>query len=103
MGEAEGLAPIVVIVAMGLVTLALRVGGYFVMGRVRLTPRVRRGLEALPGAIIVATVLPVGLKAGAVGVLALSITALAMIAIRKDLIAVALGIAAAAFARSAGL
>ncbi|MDN3718266.1 AzlD domain-containing protein [Roseibium salinum] len=44
---------------MTLVTYTLRAGGYWVMGRLPITPRVRRGLEALPGAIIVSTVLPI--------------------------------------------
>src|SRR5438445_783391 len=44
---------------MAAVTVALRLGGYWLMGYVKVTPRVRRMLDALPGSIIVAASLPV--------------------------------------------
>ncbi len=44
---------------MTAVTVASRLGGYWLMGYVNVTPRVRRMLDALPGSIIVAAALPV--------------------------------------------
>jgi hypothetical protein len=93
----------VAILAMMLATYPMRVGGYWLMAHVPLTPRVRRVLEALPGAVIVATVLPIlareGVPAG-VGIAA----ALASTLIRRnDFVALIAGVAAAAGARYAGL
>ena len=47
-----------VIAAMTAVNYAIRAGGFFLMGYVPLTPRVRAILNALPGAVVVAIVLP---------------------------------------------
>ena len=49
------------IAAMSVVTLLLRMGGYWIIGRVPLTARLRRGLEALPVAIFAASVLPLAM------------------------------------------
>ena len=50
--------PLVGILAMALATGLTRVAGFWLMGHVPMTPRVRRMLETLPGAIVVATVAP---------------------------------------------
>jgi len=93
----------VAILAMMLATYPMRVGGYWLMAHVPLTPRVRRVLEALPGAVIVATVLPIlareGVPAG-VGIAAALISTLIR---RNDFVALIAGVAAAAGARYAGL
>ncbi|MFD1695371.1 AzlD family protein [Roseibium aestuarii] len=85
------------------VTYFMRAGGYWLMGRLPLTDRVRRGLEALPGAIIISTILPIVLK----GDLALGLSLLSAIAVmallRKDFIAVAAAVVTAALLRSAGI
>lgn len=91
------------VLAMTAATYSMRAGGYWIMGRVPLTPRVRRGLEALPGAIIVSTILPIALKGGIPAALCLAVAAGAMAILRKDIIAVFLGVAAAAAARAAGI
>ena len=49
---------------MVLATYLCRIGGVVLMSRVRITPRVERGLRALPGSIIVATILPLVLDGG---------------------------------------
>ena len=93
----------VAILAMVLATYPMRVGGYWLMAHVPLTPRVRRVLEALPGAVIVATVLPIlareGVPAG-VGIAAALISTLIR---RNDFVALIAGVAAAAGARAMGL
>lgn len=90
-------------VAMALVTFAMRTGGFWLMGRLPMTDRLRRGLEALPGAMIVATVLPVALQKGVAASACIVATAFAMAIVRRDLIAVAAGLATAAALRQFGL
>ena len=53
--------------AMALVTVFLRVAGYWIVGRVPLTQRFRRGLEALPLALFAATIIPLAVKGGPAG------------------------------------
>lgn len=100
---AEGWSAYWVILGMAAVTYALRIGGFLIMSRVAITPRVRRGLEALPGAIIVATVLPVALAGGVTALIGIVVAAVTMALVRQDLAAVVAGVGAAAFARSLGL
>jgi uncharacterized membrane protein len=49
---------VAVIAAMTVVTYATKVGGLWLLGRIELSDRAEVGLEALPGAIIVAIVAP---------------------------------------------
>jgi uncharacterized membrane protein len=70
------------------------------MGYVPLTRRVRAFLQALPGAVVVAIVLPIAVNGGLPAALAMVIT-LAVMAWRKnDLLAVVCGVAAAALVRA---
>ncbi|MGU3494517.1 AzlD family protein [Xanthobacteraceae bacterium A53D] len=46
------------ICVMAAATVFNRVGGYFLMRMVPLTPRVRKILDALPGAVLVAIIAP---------------------------------------------
>ena len=85
------------------VTYSLRAGGYWLMGRLPITPRVRRGLEALPGAIIVSTILPIVLQGGLAVVLCLVVAIAAQIQLRKEYVAVFCAVLAAAALRAAGL
>jgi len=73
------------------------------MGHVPLTVRLRRMLEALPGAVVAATVLPIVMKTGVPGAIAVAAAAGAMVARRNEFLAVAVGLGAAAAARAAGL
>ena len=91
------------IVVMATTTALMRVGGFWLMGRVPLTPRVRRMLESLPGAIVAAIVLPVIAKIGLVAALAVAAAAASMIVRRNELLAVAIGVGVAVLARSVGL
>ncbi|MEC9469990.1 MAG: AzlD domain-containing protein [Pseudomonadota bacterium] len=97
--------PIFVLAVLGMtaVTYALRAGGYWVMGQLPITPRVRRGLEALPGAIIVSTILPIVLKGGLAVALCLVVAAAAQVTLRKEYVAVFCAAGAAAALRAAGL
>jgi uncharacterized membrane protein len=66
------------IVLMALVTYGTRVGGYWIMGRVTLSPQVAAVLVYLPGAVLTSLIVPAVLKKGVEGVVALGVTALAM-------------------------
>jgi len=79
--------------AMMIMTILAKTMGFWILGRVPLTARLRRGLEALPGGVILATVVPITLESGLPGVLAVGMAALTMALTRKDWLAVAIGLA----------
>lgn len=91
------------IAAMALVTIFLRVAGYWIVGRVPLTPRFRRALEALPLALFAATIIPLAVKGGPAGWIATPVVALAMFVTGKEAIALVAGVAAATLVRSVWL
>src|SRR5436309_10191296 len=91
------------ILAMAVATLMTRVAGYWLMGHIPMTRRVRRCLEVLPGAIMAATIVPIAAKVGPVALLAVVVAGLSMIVRRNEFIAVGLALAAASFARASGL
>jgi uncharacterized membrane protein len=88
------------ILAMGAVTYAMRAGGFWLMAHVPLTARVRRMLDALPGSVVVATVLPLVVREGVPAALAIAAAGAAMLIRRNDFLAVVAGMAAAAAARA---
>lgn len=94
---------ILVILAMAAATYFCRSFGYFVMGYVPLTKHVRRGLEALPGAVVVSIVVPGAVAAGTPGILAVMAGMLAMWITKRDFLGLLAGCLAAIGARSAGL
>lgn len=96
-------AVLAAIAVMVVVTVASRLGGYWLMRYVKVTPRVRRMLDALPGSIILAAVAPVVINGGVVTMLAIAVAVVAAVLTRSDFLAVAAGMAFAAVARAAGL
>ena len=94
---------LVAILAMAGVTYLMRVSGYWLLGQVPITARLRRMLEALPGSVMVAIVLPIVAKNGLPAFLAIGAAMLVMYLRRNDIIALLAGLAAAALARGAGL
>ena len=66
------------IVIMAAVTYGFRGGGYWLMGRVTLSPRMEAGLAYLPGAVITALVVPSMLEAGVPGVFGVAVVAICM-------------------------
>lgn len=66
------------IVLMAVVTYAMRAGGYWIMGRVTLSPKVAAMLAYLPGAVLTSLVVPAVLEEGLPGVFALIATAVVM-------------------------
>ncbi len=95
-----GSAATLAILAMGAVTYAMRAGGFWLMAYVPLTARVRRILGALPGTVVVATVLPLVVRDGVPAMLAIVAACGAMLIRRNDFLAVLAGMAAAAVARA---
>jgi uncharacterized membrane protein len=92
---------VIAILAMAAVTYAMRAGGFWLMSYVPLTPRVRRMLEATPGAVIVATVVPVIVREGLPALVAVLVGGGVMLLWRRDYLAVMAGLAAAAGLRAA--
>lgn len=88
------------LLVMAAIVLAMRVGGFWLMGRVPLTPLLRRMLEALPGSIIAAIVLPIVARIGPVAALAVVAAAIVMAWRRSELLAVGAGILVAVAARA---
>jgi branched chain amino acid efflux pump len=98
--DLQGPGTVAAILAMGAVTYAMRAGGFWLMGHVPLTARVRRMLEALPGTVVVATVLPIAVREGLPAMLGVAAACGAMLLRRNDFLAVIVGMAVAALARS---
>ena len=69
---------LVAILLMGIVTYALRAGGFWVMGRVEISPRMEAALAYLPGSVITALVFPSTIEAGFPGIGAVAVIALVM-------------------------
>ena len=94
---------VLAIMAMAIATVLMRTGGFWLMAYVPLTPRVRRMLEALPGSIVAAIVLPIIVKNGPVAVVAVVAAAAVMILRRNQVLAVAAGVTVAALVRYAAV
>ena len=91
------------ITGMKLATYACRAGGFWLMQHVPLTARVRRGLNALPGSIVVATVVPLALRGSLPAIIGIGCAFIVMARLRNELIALIAGLLAVTLARAAGL
>src|ERR1043166_8844879 len=87
MHEALPYGALIGIVAMAIATLIARMAGYWLMGHIPMTRRVRRSLEVLPGAIMAATIVPIVAKVGPVALLAVVVALVSMIIKRNEFIA----------------
>ncbi len=96
-------AAVIAICAMSAATQLMRLGGYWLMGHVPITPRVRKMLEALPGSVIIALVLPTVVKTGPTAYLAVGAVIVCMLWRRNEFLAVAVGVAVATLCRFYGL
>jgi len=102
-GESLGLGPYAVIALMALATYLLRAGGLFLAGRVPLTPRVERFLEALAGSIMISLVVAMALQGGVVTTLAILLAVGVVLATKQSVAALAAAVALAAGLRAAWL
>jgi uncharacterized membrane protein len=92
--------PSLAILGMALATYLCRISGVLLMSRVRLTARVERALRALPGAIIVATALPIGAQSDLAGMAGLAVGVAVMALVRIELVALFAGLATVALGRA---
>jgi uncharacterized membrane protein len=95
--------PYLAILAMTAATYLCRASGVVLMSRIRITPRVERGLRALPGSIVVSTVLPLGMQGGPAALAGLAVAIAAMAIVRNELAALLGGLGAVSLLRAAGL
>ncbi len=95
--------PYVTIICMAVVTTALRFSGYWVMGNVKFTPRIQRMMEALPGCVVAALVLPILAREGMTAVVPVIAVALLMAWWRKEFAALAVGVSVAMGMRALAL
>ena len=101
--ELVSTAGLIAILSMTAMTYLMRVAGFWLMGHVPITARVRRMLEALPGSVVVAIVLPAAMKAGASAFVGLAAVIAVMIASRSQFLAVAAGVGVVALVRAFGI
>lgn len=87
--------------ALALASYACRVGGFWLMRFVTVTPRLRATLAAAPLAVMLGIVTPVAMRGGVAEWIGLVATFVAMRLTRSDLTAMFCGIAAVALARLA--
>ncbi len=97
--ETGGLGALLIILAMGAVTLATRWGGVFVMSFVPIGYRVRQFIHAMSGSVLVALLAPLAVTGDNAARLALLTTAVIMLTLKKPLPAIAGGILVAALFR----
>ncbi len=93
---------VLAIAGMTLVTFLCRIAGVVVMSRVRITPRFERGLRALPGSIILATILPAVVDNGWPALVALGAAVIAMAVTRIDIVGLVAGLGTLAIIRALG-
>ena len=91
---------LVIIFAMGIVTLVARWGGVFVMSFVPISERVQRFITAMSGSVLVALLAPLSVEGDNGARMALLSTAVVMFVVKKPLPAIAAGIIAAAAVRA---
>lgn len=80
------------IALMAAVTYACRAGGYWLMGRVTMSPRIEAGLQYLPGAVLISLVAPAMAEEGIPGVCAVVATAIAIRLTNNLLVAMVAGV-----------
>ena len=101
--ERDPIGFIAMLAAMAAAVVLCRLGGYWLIGRFTIGPRLRKILNALPGAVIASTIAPILFTGGVSAWAALIAAALTMAAVRNDFAALAAGVLVAAGARAAGL
>jgi uncharacterized membrane protein len=85
--------------ALALASYACRVGGFWLMRFVTVTPRVRATLAAAPLAVMLGIVTPAALRGGLPEIVGLVATFAAMRLWRSDLVAMFCGVGAVALCR----
>lgn len=91
---------VTVIVVMTLVTTLNRMAGFYVMRYVPITARMRRILDALPGAVLVALLAPGAVRGDLAMLSGLAVAIICARLVRNDLLPVGAAMAAAALVRA---
>jgi uncharacterized membrane protein len=97
--ETTPVGVLILIVLMTLVTLITRFGGVFAMSFVKISPRVESFINAMASSVLIAIIVPMAVAGDAGALAALVATAITMLAIRKPLPAISVGLVAAALVR----
>ena len=84
---------------MALTSFACRIGGFLLMGYVRITPRVEAALKAIPLAVMVGIVTPAAVSGKLPELFGLLAVGVVMKLLRNDLAAAVAGAAAVAVVR----
>ena len=93
---------VLTIAGMALLTYLTRIGGFWLLARLRPSPRLNAWLRALPGALLVALVTPSFVGAGVAGFAAAGITVLIAARTKNTLLAMIAGTAIVAVGRGIG-
>jgi len=94
-----GMGPLIIIVAMALVTLVTRWGGVYVMSFVPFNNRIKAFIQGMSGSVLVAILAPVALTGDRGAQMALLTTAIVMLVFKRPLIAITFGIVVSALVR----
>lgn len=97
--QTTGFGALLIVLAMGLVTLATRWGGVAVMSLVPISAGVRRFIHAMSGSVLVAILAPLALNGDTGARAALVATAVVMLILKKPLPAISSGLVVAALVR----
>ena len=92
---------VLAIASMVLATYLCRIGGVVLMTHVKITPRVERGMRALPGSIIVATTLPLILDGGTSAIASVAVALVTMALTRSELAGLLAGLGTLSILRAA--
>lgn len=94
-----GMGPLIIIVAMALVTLVTRWGGVYVMSFVPFNSKIKAFIQGMSGSVLVAILAPVALTGDKGAQMALLTTTVVMLVFKRPLFAITLGIVVAAVVR----
>lgn len=88
-----------IIAIMALVTLATRWGGVFIMSFIPINDRIQRFISAMSASVLVALLAPIAVQGDAGARCALLATAIAVLLLKRPLLAIAIGMLSAAVLR----
>lgn len=90
------------IIGMGIATYATRAGGFWLMSHVTLSRRLERFLQQSAGGVLIAIVVAAAMKGDAAMWAGLAVIVVAMVALRRAMLAISVGTAVAIAMRALG-
>ncbi len=84
---------LITIVGMAIILYAMRIGGYILIGRMPSSPLLDAWLAQIPGATLVALVIPMVVREGLIGLMAGAIVWIVVIRTENLVLAMAIGVA----------